>query len=678
MNPMEPQRGNDSGPGGPGGQGDRPGDTSWPRWAVWLVASVVIALLAFSFMTRSETSASLDWSQVQTQLQAQNVATITIDNSTGAATGEFKEAPEGLDKEFASNAGAPDSELRSILDESGAEVTYTTPASNAFLNVLLLFAPFLLLIALLVWLNRRAQGQMGSIMQIGRSRAKVYTTEKPKTTFEDVAGHDGPKQEIKEVVSFLKEGKKFKELGAKVPRGVLLVGPPGTGKTLLARAVAGEADVPFIAVTGSDFMEMFVGIGASRVRDLFQTARKQAPAVIFIDEIDSIGRKRGAGLGGGHDEREQTLNQLLAEMDGFEGAEGIVMMAATNRPDILDPALLRPGRFDRQIVVPLPTQKERSEILVVHTADKKLGDDVDLEIMARGTPGFSGADLANLTNEAALHAVRAGHTRIEAADFDSARDRILMGIQRDSLVMSEHEKRITAYHEAGHALCGALTEGADDIHKVTILPVGMALGVTHFLPDERNMHSKEHIEARLVVALGGRVSEKIVFDILDTGAQNDLQQATKLARKMVKEWGMSEKLGPVSYGGESELVFLGDEIGRGHEYSEQTARLIDEEVARIVTEAEVRATQVLTENRAALDLVAQALMEREQIDGAEVHRLVRVARGEEPAEVPAPAVVEEEADATPAAAKEAPKDEPVRRPTEGFGFPPPMPGVAPT
>lgn len=683
MNPMDPQR--DTKPPdrrhGNDGPGER-NDTSWPRWAVWAVSLLFLSIVAFSLFSRAETGKQLPTNDFFTKLQNGQIQKVTIDTSTGNADGQMKADKDAKPESFTTTLNLNDQDLDTKLEESKTEFEYAAPNNGMLTSLFVFFLPILLLVFLMLWINRRAQGQMGSIMQIGRSRAKVYTTEKPKTTFADIAGHEGPKQEIQEVVSFLKEPRKFKDLGAKIPKGVLLVGPPGTGKTLLARAVAGEAGVPFVAVTGSDFMEMFVGVGAARVRDLFQTARKQAPAVIFVDEIDSIGRKRGAGLGGGHDEREQTLNQLLSEMDGFEAAEGIVMMAATNRPDILDSALLRPGRFDRQIVVPLPTQSERLAILGVHIKGKKLEPNVDLDILARGTPGFSGADLANLTNEAALHAVRHGHTLIANDDFDSARDRIMMGIKRDSLAMSDHEKRITAYHEAGHAICAALTPGTDEIHKVTILPVGMALGVTQFLPEERHSESRDRIESHLVVALGGRVAEEIIFHTPSTGAQNDLQQATKIARKMVKEWGMSDKLGPVSFGGDSEMVFLGDEITRGHEYSEETARIIDEEITRIVNDARRQATHVLSENREALDMIAQALLDTESIPGETIHRLIKVARGELPAYVevgaagapaPAPTPPQSTAPETPPLA-ESPSPRLIPPPVSQ---PPPMnPGMA--
>ena len=478
-----------------------------------------------------------------------------------------------------------------------------------------------------VWMAKRAQGQMSGIMSIGKSKAKVFSTEKPSTTFADVAGYNGVKQEINEVVDFLKQPAKFKEVGARIPKGVLLVGPPGTGKTLIARAVAGEAGVPFMSVTGSDFMEMFVGVGASRVRDLFQTARKQAPAIIFVDEIDSIGRKRGAGLGGGHDEREQTLNQMLSEMDGFETTEGIVMMAATNRPDILDPALLRPGRFDRQVVVPLPDLEERLPILAVHCKDKKVGPDVDLELVARGTPGMIGADLANLVNEAALHAVRRGADAIAMRDFEAARDRVIMGQRRESMALSDDEKERVAYHEGGHAVLAYVLPNADPVHKVTILPTGMALGVTQQLPmEERHLYPRNYIEDSLAVRMGGRVAEMLVYGDLSTGANNDLVGNTELARKMVREWGMSDRIGPMAWGSQG-AVFLGDDLMHSRDYSDETSRVIDEEVEHILRAQEDRATQVLGEHRGGLEGVARALLEKETLDGAEVKQLVDAAAG---------------------------------------------------
>ena len=468
---------------------------------------------------------------------------------------------------------------------------------------------------------------MGSIMSIGRSKAKLYSTERPSTTFDDVAGYDGVKLEISEVVDFLKTPARFREIGARIPKGILLVGPPGSGKTLLARAVAGEAGVPFMSVSGSDFMEMFVGVGASRVRDLFATARKQAPAIVFIDEIDSIGRKRGAGLGGGHDEREQTLNQMLSEMDGFDPTEGVVVMAATNRPDILDAAILRPGRFDRQIVVPLPDLDERLPILQVHCKDKRVDPTVDLGTVARGTPGMSGADLANLVNEAALHAVRRGSKVIQNVDFEASRDRVLMGQRRESLVLSGPEKERVAFHEGGHAVLAYVLPDADPVHKVTILPTGMALGVTMQLPiEELHIHARQHIEDSLAVRMGGRAAELLVYGDLSTGASNDLVGNTELARKMVREWGMSDKIGPMAWGSQGQ-VFLGEDLMHTRDYSEHTSQVIDDEVEIILRAQEQRALEVLARHRGGLDAVARALLDEETIDGETVGRLVDTAYG---------------------------------------------------
>src|SRR2546421_67768 len=459
-------------------------------------------------------------------------------------------------------------------------------------------------------------GKITGTFKTAQGGKKEFTSSGPNNDFQAT-----------EIARLQEKGVNFKQIRARIPKGVLLVGPPGTGKTLIARAVAGEAGVPFVSVTGSDFMEMFVGVGAARVRDLFQTARKQAPAIIFVDELDSIGRKRGAGLGGGHDEREQTLNQMLAEMDGFEATEGIVMMGATNRPDVLDAALLRPGRFDRQIIVPLPTQDERVEILKVHFKDKKLSPDVDVDIIARGTPGMSGADLANLVNEAALFAVRRGLNEIHAEDFEAARDRVLMGLKRESMALTEEEKEGVSYHEGGHAVLGYVLEHADPVHKVTILPTGMALGVTQQLPvEERHIYKREYIADSLVVRLGGRVAEEIVYGHLSTGAQNDLVGITELARKMVREWGMSDRIGPMAWGSQG-AVFLGEDLVHTRDYSDDTARVIDEEVERILREEEDRARKVLSEHRAGLEAVARALLAEETLDGSEVERLVDEAMG---------------------------------------------------
>ena len=501
----------------PGRNPQKGGPTPPPsptRWLPWLIIGVLLVggLFFFNFGRTTESKADLSYTQFQKAVDNGTVESVEFDPTNGKITGTFKTA-QGGKKQFTSSGPNNDFQATEIarLEEKGVNFKYVREGSDILGTILIWVIPFALIIGIFIWFNRRAQGQMGAVMNIGRSRAKVYATEKPKTTFNDVAGYGPVKQEIAEVVDFLKNPGKFKQIGARIPKGVLLVGPPGTGKTLIARAVAGEAGVPFVSVTGSDFMEMFVGVGAARVRDLFQTARKQAPAIIFVDELDSIGRKRGAGLGGGHDEREQTLNQMLAEMDGFEATEGIVMMGATNRPDVLDAALLRPGRFDRQIIVPLPTQDERVEILKVHFKDKKLAPDVDVDIIARGTPGMSGADLANLVNEAALFAVRRGLNEIHAEDFEAARDRVLMGLKRESMALTEEEKEVVSYHEGGHAVLGYVLEHADPVHKVTILPTGMALGVTQQLPvEERHIYKREYIADSLVVRLGGRVAEEIV------------------------------------------------------------------------------------------------------------------------------------------------------------------------
>jgi len=563
------------------------------------------------------------------RVAASEVATVAIDNQTGQI--DF-ETVDGAEFGTTGPLELSDNDRR-VLSDSGVAVTYDTPQPGFLQTWLPLLLPVGLIILFFWWINRRAQGQMTGMMAVGRSKAKLYTTERPSTTFEDVAGYAEVKKEIREVVDFLTEPEKFAEIGARVPKGVLLVGPPGTGKTLIARAVAGEAGVPFLSVTGSDFMEMFVGVGASRVRDLFQSARKMGRAIIFIDELDSIGRKRGAGLGGGHDEREQTLNQMLSEMDGFEDTQGIVMLAATNRPDILDPALLRPGRFDRQVVVPLPELEDRLQILEVHTKGKQVGDNVDLGVVARGSPGMSGADLANLVNEAALTAVRSGEDSIQANHFEEARDRTIMGLKRESMAMTDAEKEMTAYHEAGHALCAAVLPNADPVHKVTIIPRGMSLGVTMMLPEEeRYSDNQDHLEDRLAVKMGGRVAEDLVFGVLSNGAGHDLVTATELARKMVREWGMSDAVGPMAWGSHNQ-VFLGDEMLAAREYSDETARVIDKEVQRILCDQEDRCRKLLTDHRNALDLIARALLEHETISGDEVGRLIgAAASGADPAQ----------------------------------------------
>ena len=594
----------------------------WPRWGMWLVMGLIAAALFLPGLLPSAETEQVAYDHFLDRVAAGEVDEVLVDNQSGHI--EFTAADGTFGTTGPLELSIDD---RRLLADSGAEVRFETPEPNFFQTWLPLLLPVGLIILFFWWINRRAQGQMGGMMSIGRSRAKTYTTERPGTTFDDVAGYDGVKQEIREVVDFLRDTEKFAQIGARVPKGVLLVGPPGTGKTLIARAVAGEAGVPFMSVTGSDFMEMFVGVGASRVRDLFETARKMGKAIIFIDEIDSVGRKRGAGLGGGHDEREQTLNQMLSEMDGFEGSEGIVMMAATNRPDILDPALLRPGRFDRQVVVPLPELRDRRQILDVHVKGKKVHDDVDLDLVSRGTPGMSGADLSNLVNEAALIAVREGEDSIRADHFEAARDRAFIGQKQESLVMSDEEKELTAYHEAGHALCAALLPTADPLHKVTIIPSGRALGVTMQLPaEDRHSLRKDYLEDQLVIWLGGRMAESLVFEVTSTGAGHDLMMATKRARQMVREWGMSERIGPMAWGSQDQ-VFLGDDLMHSRDYSDETAHQIDEEVQRILGNQDDRCRALLTEHRRALDLVAQSLLEHETITGNDVARLIAAATG---------------------------------------------------
>ncbi len=581
---------------------------------------VFLAIFLVPTLLSGDEGDEITYSQFIANVSAGEVEGVEWENGTGKITGELS---DGTKFQTTGAADGPNDSDKELLDERGVDYKFGNPSSNFLLNMLGLMLPVILIIGFFVWMQRRAQGQMGNVMSIGRSRAKAYSTDNPSTTFADIAGYEGVKTEINEVVDFLRMPERFHEIGARVPKGILLVGPPGTGKTLFARAVAGEAGVGFLSVTGSDFMEMFVGVGASRVRDLFQQARRMGKAIIFIDELDSIGRKRGAGLGGGHDEREQTLNQMLSEMDGFETSEGIVIMAATNRPDILDPALLRPGRFDRQIVVPLPEHEERKAILEVHSRDKRMGPDVDLDTMARATPGMAGADLANLVNEAALIAVRRGSKQIERIDFENARDRVVLGAQRESLIMNAEEKRATAYHEGGHALLSVVLPHGDPLHKVTILPRGMALGVTWSLPQERHTYSREYFEDTICKAMGGRVAEKIVFGHLNSGAANDLEQATGIARRMVREWGMSDEVGPMAWHSQQQ-VFLGEDLmSQGREYSEDTAKMLDEEISKLLHGQEARAHEVLTKHRRGLELIAEALLEHETIDGPAVGKLIQ-------------------------------------------------------
>jgi cell division protease FtsH len=515
-----------------------------------------------------------------------------------------------------------DPELTNILEEKNVEII-SRPASVKWTSILLSGLPMLLFIAFWLFIMRQMQVGGNRAFSFGKSRARLLTENKPKVTFRDVAGIDEAKEEVQEIIEFLKDPKKFQKLGGKIPKGALLLGPPGTGKTLLARAIAGEAGVAFFSMSGSDFVEMFVGVGASRVRDLFEQGKRNAPCIIFIDEIDAVGRHRGAGLGGGHDEREQTLNQLLVEMDGFESNEGVILIAATNRPDVLDPALLRPGRFDRTIVIDRPDIRGRQGILQVHTRKIPLKEDVDLSVLARGTPGFSGADLANLVNEAALLAARYSQNKVSQENFEDAKDRVMMGAERRSLIIKEDEKKTTAYHEAGHALVSSLLPGADPVHKVTIIPRGRSLGVTQTLPvDDRHNYSQSYFQNLLIIYLGGRAAEQLVFSQLTSGAGDDIERATNLARKMVCEWGMSETLGPLTFGKKDEEIFLGREFARQKDYSEQTAREIDQEIRRFVEEAHTHATMLIKDNIDKLHLIANSLLERETLDSTEIEKLI--------------------------------------------------------
>ncbi|HUE56698.1 MAG TPA: ATP-dependent zinc metalloprotease FtsH [Candidatus Udaeobacter sp.] len=513
-------------------------------------------------------------------------------------------------------------EVTKALHDKAVQLKVKEVRSGDWLLIMLNALPLVLLVGFCLFLMRQMQAGGNKALSFGKSRARLLSAQQKKATFKDVAGTDEAKEELQEIIEFLKDPQKFQKLGGRIPKGVLLVGPPGTGKTLLARAIAGEANVPFFSISGSDFVEMFVGVGASRVRDLFEQGKKNAPCIIFIDEIDAVGRHRGAGLGGGHDEREQTLNALLVEMDGFESNEGVILIAATNRPDVLDPALLRPGRFDRRVVVARPDVKGREEILRVHTRKVPIGDDVDLSIIARGTPGFSGADLANLVNEAALWAARQSRKFVMMADFEMSKDKVLMGVERKSMILSDEEKKNTAYHEAGHALVAAMTPGADPVHKVTIIPRGMALGLTMQLPeDDKHTYTREYLEAMLAVLMGGRSAEEIFLGHITTGAGNDIERATEIARNMVCEWGMSS-LGPLAFGKKEEAIFLGREITQHRDYSEDTAIQIDKEVKRIVNGGYESAKNLLSNHRETLERIAQALLEREVIDANEVKMLM--------------------------------------------------------
>ena len=540
-------------------------------------------------------------------------------------TGQEIRGTYRADKEiFHTYAPAQYEGLANQADSLGHSRDAKEPTQSPWAQLLYSWAPILLLIGFWIFFMRQMQSGGNKALSFGKSKAKLSSSSQKKVTFKDVAGVDEAKEELQEIIEFLKEPQKFQKLGGRIPKGVLLMGPPGTGKTLLARAVAGEANVPFFSISGSDFVEMFVGVGASRVRDLFEQGKKNAPCIVFIDEIDAVGRHRGAGLGGGHDEREQTLNQLLVEMDGFESNEGVILVAATNRPDVLDPALLRPGRFDRRIVVNRPDVKGREGILTVHTRKIPMSDDVDVPVLARGTSGFSGADLANLVNEAALNAARYNRKTVRMIDFEFAKDKVLMGSERRSMIISDEEKKITAVHEAGHALLSVLLPNADDLHKVTIIPRGMALGLTQQLPvDEKHNYSRDYLIDQIAILLGGRIAEEITMQgAMTTGAGNDLERATELARRMVCEWGMSEAMGPLTFGKKEEQIFLGREIAQHQDYSEDTALKIDHEVKRFVTDNYERARGVLTQYKASLEKVAAELLVREVLDGDQVRRIV--------------------------------------------------------
>ena len=597
----------------------------------WL-GVIVLAALIWNFMSAQNAGQTISFTEFLGKVKDGQVHKITV-RGKQQVTGEYTPRSETT-KETTFYTVLPselDAELRNLMQTHSVQVNAIADSATPWTNMLILWAPFVLMIGFWVFMMRQMQSGGNKALSFGKSRAKLSSSTQKKVTFKDVAGADEAKDELQEIIDFLREPQKFQKLGGRIPKGVLLMGSPGTGKTLLARAVAGEANVPFFSISGSDFVEMFVGVGASRVRDLFEQGKKNAPCIVFIDEIDAVGRHRGAGLGGGHDEREQTLNQLLVEMDGFESNEGVILIAATNRPDVLDPALLRPGRFDRRIVVGRPDVKGREGILQVHTKKIPLSDDVDLRVLARGTSGFCGADLANLVNEAALNAARYNQKVVRMADFEFAKDKVLMGSERRSLIITEEEKRNTAVHEAGHALLAAILPHADPVHKVTIIPRGMALGVTQQLPlDDRLNYSRDYLQDQLAILLGGRIAEEITQGKLTTGAGNDLDRVTDLARRMVCEWGMSEAMGPLTFGKRDEQIFLGREIAKAQDYSEDTAIRIDQEVKKFVIDAYDRARALLITNKAALMRIAEELLAREVLDAGQVKRLAQGLPVEDP------------------------------------------------
>jgi len=583
---------------------------------LWVVL-IITGVLLWQVVSRTQSGAEKEhnFSEILGEIEKSNVSSVEITGSE--VKGKFKDGS-------AFKTTMPNyPEFFKTLIAKGVSFKVKEPTQSPWLTALISWAPFVLLIGFWIFFMRQMQSGGNKALSFGKSRAKLLSSQQKKVTFKDVAGAEEAKEELQEIIEFLKEPQRFQKLGGRIPKGVLLVGPPGTGKTLLARAIAGEAGVPFFSISGSDFVEMFVGVGASRVRDLFEQGKKNAPCIIFIDEIDAVGRHRGAGLGGGHDEREQTLNQLLVEMDGFESNEGVILIAATNRPDVLDPALLRPGRFDRRVIVARPDVKGREGILQVHTKRIPLAEDVDITVLARGTPGFSGADLANLVNEAALNAARYNQKSVSMTDFEGAKDKVLMGVERKSLIISDAEKRNTAYHEAGHALVAAMLPHADPLHKVTIIPRGMALGVTMQLPtDDKHTYTRDFLESQIAIMMGGRLAEEIFLGHMTTGAGNDIEQATEMARRMVCDYGMSE-LGPLTFGKREEQIFLGREIAQHRDYSEDTAIRIDHEIKRLVTEGYAKAKQILEENKETLCRIAEALLEREVLDANEVRMIIQ-------------------------------------------------------
>ena len=581
----------------------------------WIIAGIVIIILWSLLQSPGVSRKELKFSEFLDEVESNKIAEVTI--AGNEIKGKYKDGAS-----FKTYSPPQFNDLVTILRKHNVTISAKNTSKSPWLSNLFIWLPMLILIVFWILFMKQMQAGGNKALSFGKSRAKLFSETQKRITFKDVAGVEEAKEELQEIIEFLKNPQKFQKLGGKIPKGVLLVGPPGTGKTLLARAVAGEANVPFFSISGSDFVEMFVGVGASRVRDLFEQGKKHAPCLIFIDEIDAVGRQRGAGLGGGHDEREQTLNQLLVEMDGFDSNEGIIVIAATNRPDILDRALLRPGRFDRRIVVNMPDAKGREEILKVHTRKIPLAKDVDLKTLARSTPGFSGADLANMVNEAALIAARRGRDKVYMEDFEYAKDKVLMGTERKSLIISEEEKRATAYHEGGHALVAALLPEADPIHKVTIIPRGFALGMTQQLPlDDRYTYSKDYLEAQLTVLLAGRVAEELILKKLTTGAANDFEKATEIARKMVCQWGMSD-LGPLTFGETDDLVFLGRDLVMHKNFSEDTARKIDEEVKKIINRNYQRARKLIEENKEKLVKIAEKLLEKEILTSEEINEII--------------------------------------------------------